>query len=139
MKEFVCRSLDDTKEAAKYFATFAKAGQCFALTGDLGSGKTTFSQFLIQTLMPSVEYVSSPTFTIVQTYNSENQTEIWHVDCYRLKDREEFFELGLQEAFETCITIIEWPKIIDEFLPQNTIKITFSVNKIGDRLISSNK
>lgn len=136
MKTFVCRSLNDTKEAAEYFAGFAKSGQCFALSGDLGSGKTTFSQFLIKTLIPDVEYVSSPTFTIVQTY-SNDQMEIWHVDCYRLKDREDFFELGLQEAFETCITIIEWPKIIEEFLPTDTIGITFSVNQNGDRLISA--
>lgn len=127
MIEFECASLNDTKNAAEYFARFAKPGQCFALYGDLGSGKTTFSQFLIKSLIPTVKYIASPTFTIVQTYNDNNRLEIWHVDCYRLNNSEEFFELGLEEAFENCITIIEWPEIIDDFLPQNTIKIQFSM------------
>ena len=127
MIKFECASLNDTKNAAEYFARFAKPGQCFALYGNLGSGKTTFSQFLIKSLIPTVEYISSPTFTIVQTYNDNNRLEIWHVDCYRLNNSEEFFELGLEEAFENCITIIEWPEIIDGFLPQNTIKIQFSM------------
>ena len=106
------------------------------ITGYLGSGKTTFSQFLIKSLIPTVEYISSPTFTIVQTYNDNNRLEIWHVDCYRLNTSEEFFELGLEEAFENCITIIEWPEIVDGFLPQNTIKIQFSMKCDNIRTIS---
>ena len=137
MIEFECASLNDTKNAAEYFARFAKPGQCFALYGDLGSGKTTFSQFLIKSLIPTVEYIASPTFTIVQTYNDNNRLEIWHVDCYRLNNSEEFFELGLEEAFENCITIIEWPEIIDDFLPQNTIKIQFSMKCNNIRTIGS--
>jgi tRNA threonylcarbamoyladenosine biosynthesis protein TsaE len=136
MIKFECASLNDTKNAAEYFARFAKPGQCFALYGNLGSGKTTFSQFLIKSLIPTVEYISSPTFTIVQTYNDNNRLEIWHVDCYRLNNSEEFFELGLEEAFENCITIIEWPEIVDGFLPQNTIKIQFSMKCDNIRTIS---
>lgn len=136
MIEFKCASLDDTKKAAEYFAKSAKPGQCFALYGNLGSGKTTFSQFLIKALIPTVENVSSPTFTIVQTYNNGNELEIWHVDCYRLNDREEFFELGLEEAFENCVTIIEWPEIIADFLPENTTKIQFAIEHDNIRKIN---
>lgn len=136
MIEFKCVSLDDTKKAAEYFAKFAKPGQCFALYGNLGSGKTTFSQFLIKSLIPTVEHVASPTFTIIQTYNNGDKLEIWHVDCYRLNDREEFFELGLEEAFETCVTIIEWPEIIADFLPKNAIKIQFAIEHDDIRTIS---
>ena len=136
MIEFKCASLDDTKKAAEYFAKFAKPGQCFALYGNLGSGKTTFSQFLVKSLIPTVEHVASPTFTIIQTYNDGDKLEIWHVDCYRLNDREEFFELGLEEAFETCVTIIEWPEIIADFLPKNAIKIQFSIEHDDIRTIS---
>ncbi|MBR1734919.1 MAG: tRNA (adenosine(37)-N6)-threonylcarbamoyltransferase complex ATPase subunit type 1 TsaE [Alphaproteobacteria bacterium] len=137
MKKFFCRSLEDTKNAAEYFANFAKEGQCFLLIGDLGSGKTTFSQFFIKRLMPTIDYISSPTFTIVQTYEDE-QREIWHVDCYRLKNEDEFFELGLSEAIERCITIIEWPEIIKEFLPENAIEIKFQAHSDGSRDIISN-
>ncbi len=136
MIEFKCASLDDTKKAAEYFAKFAKPGQCFALYGNLGSGKTTFSQFLIKSLIPTVEHVASPTFTIVQTYNDGDKLEIWHVDCYRLNDREEFFELGLEEAFESCVTIIEWPEIIADFLPKNAIKIQFAIEHDDIRTIN---
>lgn len=136
MIEFKCASLDDTKKAAEYFAKFAKPGQCFALYGNLGSGKTTFSQFLIKSLIPTVEHVASPTFTIVQTYNDGDKLEIWHVDCYRLNDREEFFELGLEEAFESCVTIIEWPEIIADFLPKNAINIQFAIEHDDIRTIN---
>ena len=136
MIEFKCASLDDTKKAAEYFAKFAKPGQCFALYGNLGSGKTTFSQFLVKSLIPTVEHVASPTFTIIQTYNDGDKLEIWHVDCYRLNDREEFFELGLEEAFETCVTIIEWPGIIADFLPKNAIKIQFAIEHDDIRKIN---
>ena len=135
MIEFKCASLDDTKKAAEYFAKFAKPGQCFALYGNLGSGKTTFSQFLIKSLISTVGHVASRTFTIVQTYNDGDKLEIWHVDCYRLNDREEFLELGLEEAFENCITIIEWPEIIADFLPKNTIKIQFAMKKSKNKNI----
>jgi tRNA threonylcarbamoyladenosine biosynthesis protein TsaE len=133
MIEFLCKSLEDTKNAAEYFGQFARIGRCFALCGDLGSGKTTFSRYLIRWLNPSVTDVPSPTFTIVQTYDS-NAGEIWHVDCHRLKSNGEFLELGLEEALVNCITIIEWPEIIGEFLPPDTIRIDFSLRN-GDRVI----
>jgi tRNA threonylcarbamoyladenosine biosynthesis protein TsaE len=120
--EFICNSLDDTQKAAEYFSQFAKAGQCFALSGNLGHGKTTFSKYLIQSLNKSIKEVPSPTFTMIQIYNS-NIAEIWHIDLYRLKSEEEFYELGLEEAFPNCITIIEWPEIIKNLLPEDTIKI----------------
>lgn len=124
MTEFICYSLEDTKQAAIYFAQFAKVGQCFALHGDLGSGKTTFAGDLIKHLNPKITSVSSPTFTIIQTYPCDI-CDIWHADCYRLKSEDEFYELGLNEAFDHSITIIEWPEIIHDFLPNNTINIFF--------------
>lgn len=132
MKKFICNSLDDTRETAKYFSKFARIGQCFALYGNLGFGKTTFTQYLIKFLNPKIENIISPTFNIVQTYPSEI-AEIWHIDCYRLKSADEFYELGIDEAFSNCITIIEWPGVIENLIPSDTIKIHFS--KIGDQRI----
>ncbi|MDR2782187.1 MAG: tRNA (adenosine(37)-N6)-threonylcarbamoyltransferase complex ATPase subunit type 1 TsaE [Holosporaceae bacterium] len=127
MTEFICNSLTDTQSAAKYFARLAKPGQCFALFGDLGYGKTTFAKYLIQSLNESVEDVTSPTFTIVQVYNSD-VAEIWHIDCYRLKSEEEFYELGFDENFQDRVTIVEWPEIIQSILPTDTINIKFSLD-----------
>ena len=124
MKKFVCNSLDDTKKAAEYFSALAKPGQCVALYGNLGFGKTTFAQYLIKILNPKIENIISPTFNIIQTYPSEI-AEIWHIDCYRLKSADEFYDLGIDEAFSGCITIIEWPEIIEDLLPNSTIKINF--------------
>jgi tRNA threonylcarbamoyladenosine biosynthesis protein TsaE len=135
MIEFISNSLEDTKKSAEYFAQFAKAGQCFALYGGLGFGKTTFSRYFIQSINKSIEEVSSPTFTIVQVYDSDI-AEIWHVDCYRLKSEEEFFELGLDEAFSNCIIIIEWPEIIEHLLPRDTIKICFSFDNNTRKIFS---
>ena len=148
-RKFICESLEDTKKAAEYFANLShtRPGVCLALYGTLGSGKTTFSQFFIKTLIPSIKEVSSPTFTIAQIYegisssgdsganSAPRHLEIWHVDCYRLKDPEEFYELGLEETLGNRISIIEWPKIIEDFLPTNTIKLQFEMLKENKRLI----
>jgi tRNA threonylcarbamoyladenosine biosynthesis protein TsaE len=134
MIEFVCKSLAETKMAAKYFSQFAKPGRCFALFGNLGYGKTTFSQYFIQFLNKSVKEVSSPTFSVVQIYDSKI-AKIWHVDCYRLKSEEEFYELGLKEAFYNCVVIVEWPEIIQRLLPPDVIKIKFQMDG-GTRKIS---
>ena len=127
MKIFKCYSLEDTKAVAESFAQSAKPGQCFALYGNLGFGKTTFSQYLIRALNPDIKSISSPTFTLVQSYPS-NLCEIFHVDCYRMDSSEEFYELGLDDSFSSSITIIEWPEIIEQCLPDSTIKIAFSKN-----------
>ncbi|MDR1561100.1 MAG: tRNA (adenosine(37)-N6)-threonylcarbamoyltransferase complex ATPase subunit type 1 TsaE [Holosporaceae bacterium] len=126
MIEFICNSLENTQKAAKYLSQFAEVGRCFSLFGDLGYGKTTLAKYLIKSLNPSIQDVTSPTFTIVQTYHSVI-AEIWHIDCYRLKSTSEFYELGLDEALGNCIMIIEWPEIIEELLPLNSIKINFLV------------
>ena len=135
MVNFLCKTLEQTEKAAKYFLKYVEPGVCFCLYGDLGAGKTAFSEFLIKSLNPNIKNVTSPTFNIIQTYECEI-SEIWHVDCYRLKSEDEIYELGLQEAIGQFITIIEWPEIIENFLPENAIKIYFKMNG-EDRIIES--
>ncbi|MDR1551262.1 MAG: tRNA (adenosine(37)-N6)-threonylcarbamoyltransferase complex ATPase subunit type 1 TsaE [Holosporaceae bacterium] len=123
--KFVCNTLQETQKAAEYLARAAKPGFCLALFGDLGYGKTTFAKYFIKSLNRSVSDVPSPTFTIIQTYDSPI-AEIWHVDCYRLKSKDEFYNLGLEDALRHCITIIEWPEVIMSLLPIDTVKAYFS-------------
>ena len=82
------------------------------LEGGLGAGKTTFSRFFIQRLLKDKQQsISSPTFNIVQIYDTIKGS-IWHVDLYRIKDESEIFELGLFEAMYDSICLIEWPEIL---------------------------
>lgn len=134
---FTCISLEDTKNAAEYFTQFAAPGKCFALHGNLGYGKTAFAKYFIQTLNPSINEVPSPTFSIIQTYNYRETCEIVHIDCYRLKNKDDFFDIGLDELIRNNITIIEWPEIIDDLLPPNTLDIRITLDENGNRIISS--
>lgn len=103
-------------------ALFVKDIVC--LWGDLGAGKTTFARVLIQSLAGAPVEVPSPTFTLIQTYNT-TQGEIWHCDLYRLNNPEEVFELGLEEAFHEAICLIEWPERLGNLLPRRRIDIVF--------------
>ncbi len=105
MKEVL--TLPEMEAAASDFMSTLKAGDVVYMEGDLGAGKTTFVRAAIQYLLGKDEPVPSPTFTLVQTYDI--CPPIWHCDFYRLDDPEEVLELGLDEAFSTGITFIEWP------------------------------
>jgi tRNA threonylcarbamoyladenosine biosynthesis protein TsaE len=116
-------SIEDTIKFAESFSINAQKGSCIALYGNLGVGKTLFSKALISKLVGKNINVTSPTFNIVQTYDADNGIKIYHFDLYRLKSSEEAYETGLQEALENAFCIIEWPQIIQETLPENTILI----------------
>jgi len=104
-------------ELGKRLAQLLTVGDVVALTGDLGAGKTTLSRGIIQALCGDIE-VPSPTYTIVQTYDCAG-FELWHCDLYRLDRPDDIFELGLFEAMEENVCLIEWP------------------DKMGDHLIGS--
>lgn len=111
---------------AQPLAKALRPGDVIALWGDLGVGKTTFARILIQTLVGDAIDVPSPTFTLVQAYDT-SQGEVWHCDLYRLKDPEEVFELGLEDAFHEAICLIEWPERLGDLLPRRRIDITFKI------------
>ena len=94
--------------------------------GDLGSGKTKFVEGFLSFWGLENE-ISSPTFTIVNEYNSSN-TNIYHFDVYRLADVQEFYDIGGLEYFSSGISLIEWGELIEDILPQDYIKIKFSRN-----------
>jgi len=99
-------------------------GDIIALYGDLGSGKTVFTQGLCRGLNVS-DYVTSPSFTLVQEYRG-NDLNIFHFDFYRLSSMQDVENLGLFYYFDRGgISIIEWPEIADDILPADTIKIRF--------------
>lgn len=106
---------------AKQLARLLRAGDCLTFHGDLGAGKTTFIRAIIHTLCRS-ETVPSPTFTLVQTYDSP-QGDLWHFDLYRLKQAEELYELGFEEALAGGILFIEWPERAKGLLPATQLQL----------------
>ncbi|MEI8295433.1 MAG: tRNA (adenosine(37)-N6)-threonylcarbamoyltransferase complex ATPase subunit type 1 TsaE [Alphaproteobacteria bacterium] len=107
------------------------------LEGDLGAGKTTFARFLIQALVGELCEVPSPTFTLMQTYESP-QGMIHHYDLYRLHSLEEAVELGIEESLAEAITLIEWPAIVNAIIPENHIQIRLRIISESQRFLELN-
>ena len=107
-----------TIKFAKELALKVHTGTPILLYGTLGCGKTFFTSHLIKALVGSDIDVPSPTFSIVQNYNS-HVGEISHYDLYRIKDANELYELDIDNALEKNITIIEWPEIIADYIKEN--------------------
>lgn len=124
MFEFISHSEEDTKKIATNLANKLNLGDIVILSGDLGSGKTKFTEGFLS-FWNLEDEISSPTFTIVNEY-TKNNINIYHLDVYRLNDIEEFYAIGGLEYFNTGICIIEWGELIEDLLPQNYIKINFS-------------
>lgn len=110
-------------------------GDVVALTGDLGAGKTTLSRGIIQALCGDLD-VPSPTYTIVQTYEC-GAFELWHCDLYRLERPDDIFELGLFDAMDDCVCLIEWPDRMGEHLLESALTIDIQFEGDGRRLTMS--
>lgn len=123
---FNSKSENDTLSFAKKFASKLNKKDVIVLSGDLGSGKTKFTEGILSFFGLENE-ISSPTFTIVNEY-SKDDIKIYHFDVYRLEDSSEFYEIGGDEYYENGICIIEWGEIIEDALPNDYIKIDFSRN-----------
>lgn len=123
MDTFISNSEQDTIHFAKAFAKNLKKGDIVVLTGELGCGKTKFTQGVLSYFGLENE-ISSPTFTIVNEHHKEN-ISIFHFDVYRLEDIDEFYAMGGEEYFEKGICLIEWGEQIEEILPKGYTKITF--------------
>ncbi len=126
MINLISHSENETKELAKKIAKNLKPGDIIVLTGELGSGKTKFTEGFLSYFNLENE-LSSPTFNIVNEYDTPN-FPIYHFDVYRLEDIDEFYAIGGEEYFSSGICIIEWGEKIEEALPPSYLKISFSRN-----------
>lgn len=117
------RSAKETFEFGEKLGKTACPGQIYTLIGDLGVGKTVFTQGLARGL-DITEAISSPTFTIVQVYE-EGRLPFYHFDVYRIGDIEEMEEIGYDDYFfGQGVCMIEWANLIEEILPENIIEVT---------------
>lgn len=116
-------SFEETYALGKSFGEKAQSGQIFALSGDLGVGKTVFTKGFAKGLGIDDD-ITSPTFTIVQEYHS-GRLPLYHFDAYRIADPDEMLEIGFDEYLDSDgVCLIEWPENIDDLLPANTTKVT---------------
>jgi tRNA threonylcarbamoyladenosine biosynthesis protein TsaE len=115
-------SPDATAQRAMQLAAYLNPGDTVLLSGDLGSGKTHFARSLIHSVLSLPEDVPSPTFTLVQIYETD-VGPIWHADLYRIGSTQEIEELGLAEAFDTAICLVEWPDRLAELTPSDALCI----------------
>ena len=130
--QFISKSETETKNFAKQLASKLKTGDVVVLTGELGSGKTKFTEGFLSYFGLENE-ISSPTFTIVNEYKKDN-INIFHFDVYRLEDISEFYESGGDEYFEQGICLIEWGELIQDALPKNYLNIVFEKSEDDENI-----
>lgn len=120
--EIQLNSLEQTRRLAECLAAFLTPGMVLCLTGDLGAGKTTFTQALAKAMGVS-EPVTSPSFTIVHEYHS-GRVPIYHMDVYRIEDPTELEDFGFDEYFAgTAVVVVEWGERVESMLPESRIHI----------------
>ncbi|MBP3597290.1 MAG: tRNA (adenosine(37)-N6)-threonylcarbamoyltransferase complex ATPase subunit type 1 TsaE [Clostridia bacterium] len=130
MLQIISNSEQETIEFAYKIAKQLNRNTIIVLTGDLGSGKTKFTEGILKYYGLENE-ISSPTFTLVNEYNTE-EFNIYHFDVYRLSDEDEFYAIGGEEYFEKGACIIEWGEMIENLLPKNYIKLSFSKDETNE-------
>lgn len=132
-----CRTPDDLHEVAKHLIANYLDYRVFAFYGDMGAGKTTFIKAICKHL-GATDVINSPTFSIVNVYDSLNKGPLYHFDFYRIKKPEEIFDIGYEDyLFSGNYCFLEWPEKVENLLPRNIIKVRIEVNEqTNSRIIS---
>lgn len=129
--EYISNNVNETKKIAADFARGLKPGDVLCMRGDLGAGKTAFTQGIARGLEID-EPITSPTFTIVNEYYG--RLPLYHFDVYRISDPDEMYEVGYEEyVYGDGVCVIEWPQLIEEILPKKRYEVTILKDmSVGD-------
>lgn len=127
-----------TKRLGLFLAKQLMVGDVLALQGALGAGKSELARTIIQQVCPDETDIPSPTFTLVQAYESDDNGSLLHFDLYRLAEPGDVFELGIEDAFVEAVCLIEWPERLAGYLPDHalTIEIDYDPGTNGDREVT---
>lgn len=136
-KIYIAKNEAETGEIAAKLANITKRGDIWALHGTLGAGKTVFSKAFVQTLTDAKE-VPSPTFTLLQTYASSD-FDIYHYDLYRIENPTDIFELDVEEAFYSGVSLVEWPEKMGAFAPRNMWNVKIEIDGDSRRITVSSE
>lgn len=130
MRKLISKNEDDTKKIAREYASQLEKGEIVLLEGDLGAGKTAFVKGVVEAFGGDANQVTSPTFTIVNQYNL-NDNVIYHFDLYRIESVDELYNIGIEEYFYSgAICFVEWPERAPELFDNTCKKI--EILKKGD-------
>lgn len=132
--------INNIRSAAREFVAGMSDGKVFAFYGKMGAGKTTFIKAVCEELGVG-DVITSPTFAIVNEYESETQAlTIYHFDFYRIKKIEEVYDMGYEDYFYGGgLCFIEWPELIEELLPEDAVKVTIDEQEDGSRVVESGR
>ena len=138
MKHFVeIKGLEDLDRAAREFLQLIGNHTLVAFYAPMGAGKTTFTTAVCKALGVQEDAVSSPTFAIVNEYRGGAGQPIFHFDFYRIERPEEALDIGLYDYLDSGeLCLMEWPENIEGLLPEETLKVSISVQPDGSRLVS---
>lgn len=128
-------SPDGLPQAARQFVELMDDRTVYAFDGEMGAGKTTFISALSQALGVDPDEANSPSFAIVNEYRSETTAElIYHFDLYRLESLEEALDMGIEDYLDSgALCLIEWPAMVEDLLPDDTVKVEIRVNADDSR------
>jgi tRNA threonylcarbamoyladenosine biosynthesis protein TsaE len=134
--EIIIRDKKHLHTAARQLLEQTGDSKIFAFYGSMGAGKTTIIKAVCEVLGVT-DIISSPTFTLVNEYRTGSGEAVYHIDFYRIKKQEEVFDFGVEEYLTgETYCFMEWPGLVEEILPPDTVKITITVDSSEQRILS---
>ena len=129
LTQIVCKSVNELDNVAKILLNKYPKHRLFAFFGEMGAGKTTFIKSICKRLKVT-DTISSPTFAIVNVYQTETTDEVYHFDFYRIQSLEEVYDIGYEDYFfSNHYCLMEWPEMIEQLLPKDTISVEIIVDQ----------